>query len=256
MTVPISTDSWNAGLYKSKHLFVSQHGEDLLTILNPKPKEKILDLGCGTGELTNKIAQTGATVVGLDSSAGMIESARNSFPNIEFVLADAKDFFFEEKFDAVFSNAALHWIREAEKVVKCIANALHPKGRLVLEMGGKGNVEKIVCAVKEAIREIGSTEIEDIWFFPTIGEYASLLEKHGFEVQYAAHFERPTKLEDGEAGLRNWIKMFGAKMFAQAAQIVQDEIIKLAEVKLRDELFQNENWYADYKRLRISARKQ
>ncbi len=249
------TDSWNAELYKSKHLFVPQHGEDLITILNPKPKERILDLGCGTGELTNKIAQSGAAVIGLDSSAAMIESARNSYPNIEFVLADAKDFSFEEKFDAVFSNAALHWIREAEKVVKCIANALHPNGRFVLEMGGKGNVEKIVCAVKEAIHEIESIEIEDIWFFPSIGEYASLLEKYGFEVEYAVHFERPTKLEDGEVGLRNWVKMFGAKMFAQVPQINQDEIIKHTETKLRAELFQNGNWYADYKRLRISAKK-
>jgi trans-aconitate 2-methyltransferase len=246
-------DSWNAELYKSKHSFVPQHGEDLITLLNPKPGERILDLGCGTGDLTNKISERGALVVGLDSSANMIEAARVAYPNISFVVGDARDFSFEAKFDAVFSNAVLHWILEAEKVVECVSKSLREGGRLVLEMGGKGNVAKIAQAVKESIREIESVEVNDFWFYPSIGEYAFLLERHGFEVQYAAHFERPTKLEDGEDGLRNWITMFCDKFFTQIPQVNRDEIIKRSEMKLRDELFRDGAWRADYKRLRISA---
>lgn len=252
MIGPDMADSWNAELYKSKHSFVPQRGEELITLLNPKAGERILDLGCGTGELTNKISQTGALVVGLDSSRNMVEAARNDYPYINFVLADARDFSFEEKFDAVFSNAALHWVLEAEKAVARISSCLCEGGRLVLEMGGKGNVAKIVQAVKDTIREIASVEVKDVWFYPSIGEYSSLLEKHDFEVKYAVHFERPTKL-DGENGLRNWLTMFGNEFFLQAPQVDKDEIIKRAEMKLCDELFNDEAWCADYKRLRLSA---
>lgn len=253
MSEPTNTNNWNAELYKSKHSFVPQYGEDLITLLNPKAGERILDVGCGTGQLTSKIAQMGAFVTGLDNSVEMLKLARSSYPNINFVLSDARDFSFEGKFDAVFSNATLHWVLEAEKAVACISKCLHEGGRFVLEKGGKGNVSKIVQAVKEAIREAASVEIDDIWFYPSIGEYASLLELYGFEVQYAAHFERPTELKDGEDGLKNWLRMFGNRIFLQIPHTNPNDIIELAEMKLRDELFKGGSWYADYKRLRLRA---
>src|SRR5947209_20575864 len=113
--------SWDAGLYDRKHAFVSEQGQDLVGLLDPKPSERVLDVGCGTGVLAGMIAARGATVVGLDASAEMLTAARTKFPAIEFVHGDAADFRFPEPFDAMFSNAALHWVPDAEGAARSIA---------------------------------------------------------------------------------------------------------------------------------------
>src|SRR6185503_16789135 len=134
---------WDASLYDEKHSFVWKYGEEVVELLAPKYGERVLDLGCGTGHLTNKIAASGAIVVGIDVSADMIEQARTLYPGLSFEIADGTKFHFADPFDAVFSNAALHWIEEQDRVTDCIARALKPGGRFVAEFGGKDNTQKI-----------------------------------------------------------------------------------------------------------------
>ena len=170
-----------------------------MELLAARAGERILDLGCGTGALTAELAASGAELLGVDRSPEMIAEARKKFPHLRFEVCDARTLQFSNEFDAVFSNAALHWIPEAERVIHGVARALKPGGRFVAEFGGKGNVRNVVTAIDTAFAELGiSANGANPWFYPSIAEYASLLEKHHLEVREAALFERPTKLEDGE----------------------------------------------------------
>lgn len=247
--------TWNASLYDNKHGFVSQYGEGIVELLNPQAGDRILDLGCGTGHLANTIATQGAQVTGIDGSASMIERARANYPQLSFQVADARNFSFSEPFDAVFSNATLHWVKEAEQVIICIAAALKAGGRFVAEFGGQGNVSMIVSSLQQALRELLNREVASGWYFPSIGEYTPLLEKHGLSVRLAHLFERPTPLQDGEQGLRNWLEMFGGPMFADVPVSIKQQAIIRAEELSRPHLFQNGQWIADYCRLRIVALK-
>src|SRR5438270_5751580 len=174
----MANDHWNAALYAGKHSFVFGYGRDLVSLLDPQPGERILDLGCGTGQLTRAIADAGAQVVGIDNSPGMIEAARAEYTDLEFEQADARSFSFPYAFDAVFSNAVLHWVLEAESVVRCVSSSLKPGGRFIAEFGGHGNVARISDALREALREEGQADERAWWYYPTVGEYSALLEKH------------------------------------------------------------------------------
>ena len=246
-------NDWNPALYDQKHAFIFEYGRGLLSVLAPQAGEHILDLGCGTGHLTQTIAATGARVIGLDSSPEMIEQARKAYPGVEFLVADARAFSFPYQFDAVFSNAALHWIPAAERVVEHIVAALRPGGRFVAEFGGKGNVASITGALQEAMRAIAGVEVESGWYFPSIGTYTMLLEQHGLDVQSAVLFDRPTKLEEGQRGLRNWLTMFCANMFTDIPTAMKQNVIEYVEASLRPSLFKDGNWFADYRRLRVVA---
>ena len=246
---------WNADLYRDKHAFVAKFGEDVVELLAPQAGERILDVGCGTGELTQLLAQRGAVPVGIDSSEAMIDASAARFPDIEFTVADAADFAFDAPFDAIFSNAALHWVRDAEGAVACMARALRPGGRFAIEMGGKGNVARLTAGIAAAIREVMGLEIDHGWYFPSIAEYATLLERNGMRVDAAWLFDRPTVLADGERGVRNWIVQFVSAKLADLSQAQCDAIIACAEHKLRPHLFADGNWVADYKRLRVLAHK-
>ncbi len=202
------TDTWNAELYDDKHSFVWKLGSSVVELLAPQPGERILDLGCGTGQLTALIAETGAEVVGLDNSPAMVEEARRLHPQLEFKEADAHDFDVAEPFDAVFSNAALHWIKEPDKVVACIAQSLKQDGRMAVEFGGHGNVRYLSTAIETASQSLLGEMAPHPWYFPSIAEFAALLEYHGLEVTQAALIDRPTPLE-GDDGLRNWVRTFG-----------------------------------------------
>lgn len=248
-------NNWNSSLYDQKHAFVYEYGKGLIPILQPQIGELILDLGCGTGHLMNTIAESGAHVIGIDSSASMIHKAKDTYPSLEFLVADAKDFSFAFPFDAIFSNATLHWIVDAEQVVQRIATSLKPGGRLVVEFGGKGNVATITKAIQQSFREMMHVDVDFGWYFPSIGEYASLLEKYDLAVHQAFLFDRPTPLEDGENGLRNWIQMFGEKVFRNVPDDMKQKILADTEEKTRDGLFNNGQWHADYTRLRIVAYK-
>jgi trans-aconitate methyltransferase len=245
-------DAWDSSLYDDRHSFVWRAGASLVELLHPEPGERILDLGCGTGHLTAKIAEAGAAVTGLDSSMSMIAQARQNFPTLKFALADARDFHFEEPFDAVFSNAALHWVHDAEAAARCVAAALRPGGRFVLEMGVKGNVACVRKAVEDVLMAAGHAA-NCPWFFPSAGEYATLLEKCGFEVRMTQTFDRWTKLEHPERGLREWLEMFAGAYFEGIPAPQREPLLRAIEDRLRSELYCDGAWWADYRRLRAEA---
>lgn len=251
----MSQDSWNTALYEQQHAFVWQYGESLLELLAPKAGERILDLGCGTGQLTEKIAESGAFVHGIDSSLSMIAQARSNYSQLDFAVADARDFQVDERLDAIFSNAVLHWIKEPDAAINCVKKALKPGGRFVAEFGGKGNVGAIVQALLSVLLEIGCEEPEALnpWYFPSVGEYAGRLEKRGFEVSYAVLFDRPTLLEGGTTGMANWIEMFAAGFLSGLSEEVRSQVIKAVEERLRSTQYRDGNWIADYRRIRVVA---
>lgn len=253
---PPSVNDWNAQLYESKHSFVSNLGLDLLELLSPQMGEKILDIGCGTGHLSYKITSKGAKVIGIDNAPTMISQAHSNYPNLEFQLQSAANLSFTEQFDAVFSNATLHWIKsEKQKVVAGIWRVLKPGGRFVAEFGGKGNVGNIIQGIDEVLDAAGYQSKKPLnpWYFPSIGEYASLLEKEGFELTFARLFPRPTPLSDGEKGLINWIEMFCGSFFEGIYERDKLNIFADIEERLRPKLYRNGTWFADYKRLRVVA---
>src|ERR1051326_411335 len=177
--------TWDAGLYESEHGFVWKYGADLVRLLNPQPAERILDMGCGTGHLTAQIAAAGAAVLGVDSSPDMIGQARQNYPNLKFQLADARAFKAAEPFDAAFSNAALHWIREARDAVRSVHGALKPGGRFVAELGGKGNNALVIDALMQA----GASDPLLTFYFPSIGEYSAILASEGVELRLPPLFD-------------------------------------------------------------------
>jgi trans-aconitate methyltransferase len=249
-----NTTNWDAGLYDAKHSFVWKHGASLIELLAPRPGERILDLGCGTGHLAARIAEAGADVVGIDSSASMVEEARRLYPGIRFEVADARDFSLDAPFDAVFSNAVLHWVKEPEAVVACVRKALGPGGRFVAEFGGRGNVRTIVSALGAASRAIGLGAWEHPWYYPGIGAYAPLLERGGLEVTEAFLFDRPTLLE-GQEGLRNWVNMFAGSLLDRVPPDGREDFHRRVEDVARPALYRDGQWFADYRRLRIVARR-
>lgn len=236
---------WDAGLYESDHAFVWKYGAALIPLLDPKPGERILDLGCGTGQLTAEIAEAGAETLGIDSSPDMIGQARQNYPKLKFQLADARTFAVDEPFDAVFSNAALHWIPDARPVAQSIHRALKPGGRLVAEFGGKGNTAQVMSALEE----VGAHDPLSTFYYPSVGEYATLLESEGFEVRFATLFNRPTELEDPVRGLELWLRMFLKKALAG----LPDTVFPQIEERLRPSLFHDGKWHIDYRRLRVVA---
>jgi trans-aconitate methyltransferase len=247
---------WNAGLYDEKHSFVWKMAGGLLDLLEAKPGECILDLGCGTGHLTSQIAATGAKVVGVDRSPDMIQQAREKFPALHFELMDARDIVFPRPFDAVFSNATLHWIREPERVVGGIAKILRPGGRFVAEFGGKGNVGELLAAVTRTWAKLRLPgPAPNPWYYPSVAEYSGVLELHGLEVTYANLFDRPTPLEDGDRGLRNWLEMFGGSLLDKLSPDNRERALATVEQESRPALLRDGHWVMDYRRLRVVARK-
>ena len=251
----MANNNWNTALYESKHGFVWKYGEGLIELLAPQPGEHILDLGCGTGQLTDKIAATGAKVTGIDRSEEMITKARENYPQLNFTVADATNFTLEQPLDAVFSNAVLHWIKQPEAVINCIQQSLKPGGRFVAEFGGKGNVRQILQALIETVansRYDLSPQVNP-WYFPSIGEYTSLLEKQGLEVTYARLFDRPTPLESGDAGLTNWLKMFAGNFLSGLSTEEEKRILEQVLTRLKPTLYNDGIWKVDYRRIRIVA---
>jgi trans-aconitate methyltransferase len=243
--------TWNSTLYDTRFTYVPSLGEDLLTLLAPQPDERILDLGCGTGHLTHKIAMSGARVTGIDSSPDMIAQAQHNYPDVPFAVARGEDFTVDQPYDAIFSNAALHWMTDAEAVVQHMHAALRPGGRVVAEFGGRGNIQAILDVLKHALSQHGYL-LQTPWYFPSLGEYASLLEKHGFRVAYAAHFDRPTPL-DGENGLSDWMAMFAGSIIKNFPINAQASVIERTVNDLRPALYRDGVWTADYVRLRFVA---
>lgn len=254
------TQDWDADRYEESGRFVSEEARDLIDLLDPQPGERVLDLGCGTGHLTAELADQGAEVVGLDSAEDMLWEARELHPGIEFVEGDIRKARFDKPFEAVFSNAALHWVTDAEAAVETIDAALRPGGRFVAEFGGAGNCSQVVTAVQEAVADAGYPRPDHPWYFPSIGEYVSLLESRGIQTRFARLFDRPIEMDSGEYGLREWIAMFGDQFFADLSEenqeAVRDRILSDVEDRLREDLWDGESWTIDYVRIRVRASKE
>jgi trans-aconitate methyltransferase len=249
----MSRAAWDAALYDGKHAFVYSYSKDVIGLLDPKPGERILDLGAGTGHLTAAIAKAGSTVLGLDSSAEMVSAARRNYPRIEFVVGDAASFSLPGTFDAIFSNATLHWVPDAEAVARRIAGHLRAGGRFVAEFGGRGNIARIVAAVQRAAAEVSGVTVRHRWYYPSVGEYAGVLKRCRLEVRFAELFDRPTRLDEGEQGMRNWLAMFGSHLLQLIPEPQRDAVVSRSEELMRPDLFRDGAWHADYRRLRVAA---
>jgi trans-aconitate 2-methyltransferase len=243
---------WDAELYEARHAFVWQLAGGVLELLAPQPGERILDVGCGPGQLTHKIAEAGATVVGVDSSPEMIGQARQNFPAMTFQLQDVTKLTFQAEFDAVFSNAVLHWVGDQYAAARSIRAALKPGGRFVAEFGGSRNVSTIESSVRRAIARYGTKVPDSPFYYPSVGQYAAVLEAEGFEVRFAQLFDRPTSLE-GENGIENWIRQFKWFYFETLEPAQRSQALREVIDELRPVLYRDETWYADYRRLRILA---
>lgn len=248
---------WDAALYNEKHSFVYGYGASLVDLLNPKSQERILDIGCGSGELTDIIREKGASVVGIDNSVDMIQKAKLKFPLCEFHVADASNFEFDEPFDAIFSNAALHWVVNHKAAIGCMYKCLKSGGRMVVEFGGKDNVNMITSQLRKSLLSRGYEKQAKLrlWYFPSNAEYTAQLEAAGFNVSFAELYERPTELADEDTGIINWLSMFAAPFFRGVESSDVQNILKEIQESLREDLFRNGKWFADYKRIRIVAHK-
>lgn len=245
--------SWDADKYSSDFSFVHRYGSGVLELIDGGAGMSALDLGCGNGALTKALCERGFAAKGLDASEELLALARRDYPEIAFLRGDATDFALPEPVDVVFSNAVFHWIdREKQPdLLRCVHDALKPGGQFVFEFGGYGNNAKIHAALAAAFAERGR-RYEMPFYFPTVGEYAALLERAGFLVRFAALFDRPTELK-GPEGLRDWIHMFVKRPFEDVPEREREEIIADAVDALRDALFTGGKWYADYVRLRMKA---
>jgi trans-aconitate methyltransferase len=246
---------WDSQLYDESFNIITRLGAGVLDLLSPQPGERIVDLGCGTGDLTAQIAAVGAEVIGIDASEAMIVRARERFPEIRFEVARGQDFVVETPVDAVFSSAALHWMSPPEDVAASVFRALQPGGRFVAEMGGKGNIVTILAALKQALEEEGIPweRVRNPWYFPSIGEYASLLERIGLEVEQMHLFDRPTPLDDCPNGIADWMRMFGGDFLAVVPPEREAAFRNRVSELTRPVLFRDGRWVGDYRRLRFRA---
>ena len=241
---------WNPSLYASTARYVAEHGLPVVEWLAPQPGERILDLGCGDGALTEKLIALGCEVVAVDQSAAMVEAAQQR--GIQAQVVDARRLTFEGEFDAVFSNAVLHWVKEADAVVEGVARALRPGGRFVGEFGGEGNVKLVCAALREAMSRRG-VELDPTcgWYFPSPAEYSAVLQRHGLKVVRAELIPRPTPTP-GDA--REWLANFGDHLLSLAAagerKAILDEVNNALEPQLRSE---DGVWRIDYVRIRFAG---
>ncbi|MEP1208272.1 MAG: methyltransferase domain-containing protein [Rhizobiaceae bacterium] len=245
-----SSQRWDSNSYQRDTGFVSHYGTDLLSWLEPQSDEDILDLGCGDGVLTEKIAATGARVIGVDASDSFVASARAA--GLDAREMDAHDLPFDQQFDGVFSNAALHWMLQPERVIASVGCSLRPHGRFVGEFGGFGNVAAIVTAMRlVAVDMRGDAELANPWFFPTIDQYTALLVDQEFTVEKIISFHRPTPLP---TGMRSWLKVMRRPFFDQFDDRAEEALDRV-EAALKPSLCDHTGqWFADYVRLRFRAR--
>jgi trans-aconitate methyltransferase len=249
--------TWNADKYTSDFSFVHQYGNSVTELIDPDNVSTLLDLGCGNGALSKTLRDKGFDVKGIDASKELLDIAKKSYPEIQFVHADATNFKLEEPVDVVFSNAVFHWINKEKQadMLSCVYNALKDNGQFVFEFGGNGNNKLIHNALATEFAKY-SYQYEMPFYFPTIGEYSPLLEKAGFKVISTILFDRPTELK-GENGMKDWIYMFVKTPFSVINDDAEkDAIIDNAVNNLRDILYKDGKWYADYVRIRIKAIKQ
>lgn len=244
------TQSWDPERYARNARFVSDLGEPVLQLLAPRPGERILDLGCGDGVLTERIAALGCTVIGIDASPAQVAAARAR--GLDARVGDGEQLDFDGELDAVFSNATLHWMKRADRVIDGVWRALRPGGRFVAEMGGRGCVAKIVRVLTAALEARGHDgRAANPWYFPGPEEYAALLERRGFVVDTIALIPRPTPLPGDVTG---WLETFAESFTSVLPPGERPAFVAEVREALRPELCDADGrWVADYVRLRFAA---
>ena len=242
---------WDPQVYAANARFVADLAGDVVRLLDPRFGERILDLGCGDGALTEALVTAGATVLGVDASADQVAAAQSR--GLEARVVNGHELAFQAEFDAVFTNAALHWMQQLDQVIAGVARALKPGGRFVGEMGGSGNVAKILAAMDKVMTRRGHPGLPGLpWAFPTPDEFRAHLESKGFAVHSIERIPRPTRLP-GDIG--GWLDVFCESFFRVLGPTdrpaARDEIIEALRPVLADA---DGVWWADYVRLRFSAR--
>ena len=248
-----ASQTWDPERYARNARFVSDLAAAVVELLAAKPGERILDLGCGDGVLTAKLAAIGSSLVGVDGSAAQVAAARKL--GLDARVINGERLSFDGEFDAVFSNAALHWMRNPVAVISGVWRALRPNGRFVAEFGGFGCVAKIKKALVGALNRRGMDgEAAVPWYFPTVEEYSLLLDKAGFSISTIALIPRPTPLPGDVTG---WLETFAESFTACLPPAERPAYIAEVREALRPELADAEGrWTADYVRLRFAAWKQ
>ncbi|KFI22990.1 class I SAM-dependent methyltransferase [Nitrosococcus oceani] len=243
---------WDPEGYSRNASFVSDLGMPVLGWLNPKANEHILDLGCGDGALMARLTALGCSMVGVDSSPEFVNRVKAQA--LEAHVMDGERLQFNQEFDAVFSNAALHWMKQPAAVIRGVWKALVPGGRFVGEMGGQGNIQAIVTALYQVLKQRGINPYSlDPWYFPAAEEYQHQLQSIGFQVKRIVLFERPTPLP---TDMRGWLMTFGASFTASLPKAEQPAFINEVCAALQAKLYHgNGQWIADYMRLRFEAYK-
>lgn len=244
--------TWDAATYAANARFVSDLGAAVMELLAPKPGERILDLGCGDGVLTKKLVDLGCEVVAVDSSPSQVEAARKLGLDAHVMAGEALPF--EHEFDAVFSNAVLHWITRADEMIACVYRSLKTGGRFVAECGGYGCVDKIRTALVEALNQRGlDGEARVPWYFPTPGDYQTRLERAGFRVDNIALIPRPTPLPGDVIG---WLETFARSFLEGLSGDARAAYLQEVRAALEPQLLDSSGtWVADYVRLRFASTK-
>jgi len=246
-----NTNQWNADNYKKHADFVSNLAFPVVELLNPQENEKILDLGCGDGTLAVEITKYGSKVVAVDLSASMVQKTKEK--GIEASVMSATELIFENEFDAVFSNAVLHWVKEDEKAIKKISKSLKAKGRFIAEFGGYGNIKFLTDAMEEVFRKHPKFgNFKNPWNFPKVGVYKQQLENNGFKIEYIELIPRPTKIDD----ISNWLDIFANGIISHLTHEQQVQFKKEVREILKPKIYsEKDGWVADYVRLRLKAYK-
>jgi len=246
-----NTNKWNAEKYNKHADFVSNLASPVIDLLKPKKDETILDLGCGDGTLAVEMEKFGADVTAVDLSESMV--AKTKEKGIKSSVMSATELTFENEFDAVFSNAVLHWVKDADVAIKKISRSLKSNGRFIAEFGGYGNIKYLTDAMQEVFnnhKEFGS--FNNPWYFPKDTDYRQLLEENGFVVEYIELIPRATKIDD----ISNWLDIFANGIVSHLSDEQQEQFKQEVRVILEPKIYLNEDgWVADYVRLRLKATK-
>lgn len=246
---------WDAKKYNTTHDFIFKYGAGLLDLL-PKEPKKVLDIGCGTGALTNQIAELGHDVTGIDQSLNMIHQAKESYPKLNFLQQDIlKPTDQLQQYDIAFSNAVFHWITDQELLVKSINAHLNENGQLICEFGAVGNVQMIRESFGRELAKLGFP-FEEPFCFTASEDYREMLERNQFEVVEILEYDRPTPLKEGQNGLKHWMEQFYVTELDALTTEQKRRVFENMEQELKSKLWKEDHWEADYRRLRIRAIKQ
>lgn len=246
------TNEWNAKKYNKHADFVSLLATPVVELLNPKKDERILDLGCGDGILAVSIEKLGAKVIAVDLSEDMVKKTKEK--GIEAYVMSATDLSFENKFEAVFSNAVLHWVKEPKIALEKIYNSLKNEGRFIAEFGGYGNSKHLTDAMQKVFDKYPEYgKFNNPWYFPKEEDYRQLLKNEGFEVQNIKIIPRATKIDD----ISNWLNIFANGIVSHLSKEQQTHFNGEVREILKPIIYsEKDGWVADYVRLRLKAVKQ